>query len=180
MRAARHLLGPTFEVERHLSPRYDAWDQRLCIAPDGDLFQMLRAGKADIVTDTIESFTSSGIRLACGDELPADIIVTATGLRLKLLGGAALTVDGKPVDPARALVYRGMMYSGVPDMAVASGYTNASWTLKCELVARHSCRLVRPARRVAASALKHGRARRSALSSSAGIAHSGSGICMSR
>jgi monooxygenase len=142
IRAAQHLLGPDFDVARHLSPRYDPWDQRLCIAPDGDMFQALRSGKASIVTDTIERFTPQGIRLASDEELPADIVVTATGLQLKLIGGAQLVVDGHPVDLSEALIYRGLMYSGVPNMAVASGYTNASWTLKCELAARYVCRLL--------------------------------------
>jgi monooxygenase len=102
----------------------------------------LRSGKASIVTDTIERFTPAGIRLASGEELPADIIVTATGLQLKLIGGAQLVVDGKPMDLSKALIYRGVMYSGVPNMAVASGYTNASWTLKCELAARYVCRVL--------------------------------------
>ncbi len=142
LRAARHRLGPGFDVDKHLSPAYDPWDQRLCIAPDADFFQALRDGKASIVTDGIERFTPRGIRLASGAELPADIVVTATGLRLKLMGGATISVDGAPVDPAQSLVYRGIMYSGVPNMAVATGYTNASWTLKCELAARYVCRLL--------------------------------------
>jgi cation diffusion facilitator CzcD-associated flavoprotein CzcO len=141
-RASRHLLGPAFDVERHLSPSYKPWDQRLCIAPDADIFHTIRSGKASIVTDTIERFTPGGIRLASGEELDADLIVTATGLRLKLLGGAQLSVDGVPADASKSLVYRGMMYSGVPNMAVATGYTNASWTLKCELIARYVCRLL--------------------------------------
>jgi monooxygenase len=141
IRAAQRLLGPQFDVA-HLSPRYDPWDQRLCIAPDGDMFQALRSGKASIVTDDIERFTPAGIRLASGEELPADIIVTATGLQLKLIGGAQLVVDGQPANLSKALIYRGLMYSGVPNMAVASGYTNASWTLKCELAARYVCRLL--------------------------------------
>jgi monooxygenase len=140
--AAQRLLGPDFDAARHLAPRYDPWDQRLCIAPDGDMFQALRSGKASIVTDAIEHFTPAGIRLASGEELAADIIVTATGLQLKLIGGAQLEVDGRPVDLSKALIYRGLMYSGVPNMAVASGYTNASWTLKCELAARYVCRLL--------------------------------------
>jgi monooxygenase len=142
IRAAQRLLAPEFDAARHLSPRYDPWDQRLCIAPDGDMFQALRSGKASIVTDSIERFTPTGIRLASGQELPADIIVTATGLQLKLIGGAQLVVDGTPADLSQALIYRGLMYSGVPNMAVASGYTNASWTLKCELAARYVCRLL--------------------------------------
>jgi len=141
LRAAWRRL-PGFDVARHLSPSYDPWDQRLCIAPDADMFKALRSGKAAIVTDSIERFTPGGLRLGSGEELPADIIVTATGLKLKLLGGARIGIDGKPVDLSKALVYRGMMYSGVPNMAIASGYTNASWTLKCELVARYVCRLL--------------------------------------
>ncbi len=141
-RASRHLLGPTFDVDRHLSPSYDPWDQRLCVAPDADMFKALRSGKASIVTDTIERFTPGGIRLASGAELPADIVVTATGLKLKLMGGAQLRIDGVPVDASKSLVYRGVMYSGVPNLAVATGYTNASWTLKCELAARYVCRLL--------------------------------------
>ena len=142
LKTAGQLLGPDFDIDRHLSPSYKPWDQRLCIAPDADLFKALRSHRASIVTDTIERFTPSGIRLASGAELAADIVVTATGLNLKLLGGAQLRVDGVPVELSKAVVYRGMMYSGVPNMAVASGYTNASWTLKCELVARYVCRLL--------------------------------------
>jgi monooxygenase len=140
--AARRLLPPGFDVARHLSPSYPPWDQRLCIAPDADLFRVLASGKASLVTDSIECITPDGIRLASGAELPSDIIVTATGLQLKLLGGAQLRVDGAPVVLSEAMVYRGAMYSGVPNMAVASGYINASWTLKCELLARYGCRLL--------------------------------------
>jgi cation diffusion facilitator CzcD-associated flavoprotein CzcO len=142
LKLARRFAGPQFDVATHLSPRYAPWDQRLCIAPDADIFKVLRSGKASIVTDGIESFTPSGIRLASGEELPADIVVTATGLRLQLLGGAQLSVDGRPVVLREALVYRGAMYSGIPNMAVASGYINASWTLRCELVSRYVCRLL--------------------------------------
>ncbi|HXD42587.1 MAG TPA: NAD(P)/FAD-dependent oxidoreductase [Ramlibacter sp.] len=141
LRAARRRL-PGFDVQRHLSPSYQPWDQRLCIAPDADMFKALHSGKAAIVTDNIERFTPRGLRLASGEELPADIIVTATGLKLKVLGGVRISIDGQPVDVSKALVYRGVMYSGVPNMAVASGYTNASWTLKCELAARFVCRLL--------------------------------------
>ncbi len=142
LRAARHFLGPEFDLQRHLSPHYAPWDQRLCIAPDADIFQAIRSGKASIVTDTIERFTPTGIRLVSGEELPADVIVTATGLRLKVMGGTALRLDGRAVDLSQAMVYRGTMFSGVPNLALASGYTNASWTLKCELVARYVCRLL--------------------------------------
>jgi len=142
LRQAGRLLGPAFDVQRHLSPRYDPWDQRLCIAPDADFFRAIRAGRADIVTGEIAGFTPDGIRLASGEVIAADLVVTATGLQLKMLGGAALTVDGVPVDLSKAIVYRGAMFSGVPNLAVASGYTNASWTLKCELVARYVCRVL--------------------------------------
>jgi cation diffusion facilitator CzcD-associated flavoprotein CzcO len=142
MKAAQRRLGPDFDVARHLNPRYQPWDQRLCFAPDGDLFKAIRAGKADIVTDTIETFTPSGIRLASGAELEADIIVTATGLKVQLLGGARLVVDGRPVTLAQTLTYKGLMYSGVPNLISVFGYTNASWTLKAELIVRYMCRVL--------------------------------------
>jgi cation diffusion facilitator CzcD-associated flavoprotein CzcO len=138
---ARRLAGPAVE-ERHLQPRYRPWDQRLCIAPDADIFRVLRSGQAQVVTDTIASFTPQGLKLASGTELPADVVVTATGLQLQLFGGAALIVDGAPVEVARALSYKGMMLSGVPNLALSMGYTNASWTLRAELIARQVCRLL--------------------------------------
>ena len=138
---ARRSAGPAVDG-RHLQPRYDPWDQRLCIAPDADVFRALRGGQATVVTDTIERFTPEGLRLASGAELPADIVVTATGLQLQLFGGARLTVDGRPVDVANTLSYKGMMFSGVPNLALAMGYTNASWTLRSELIARQVCRLL--------------------------------------
>lgn len=127
---------------RHLEPRYDPWDQRLCVDPDAGLFRALRSGKASIVTDQVEAFTPGGLRLASGAELPADLVITATGLKLKMLGGARLTLDGQPVRIPDALSYKGMMLSGVPNLAMSMGYTNASWTLKCELIARQVCRLL--------------------------------------
>lgn len=127
---------------RHLQPKYDPWDQRLCVDPDAELFRALRAGKASIVTEEIAAFTPVGLRLASGEELPADIVVTATGLRLKMLGGARLMVDGRPVQASDSLSYKGMMLSGVPNLAMSMGYTNASWTLKCELIARQVCRIL--------------------------------------
>jgi len=142
LRQARRLLGPAFDVERHLAPSYKPWDQRLCIAPDADIFKAVRDGKADIVTGHIECFTPGGIRLTSGEEIAADVIVTATGLQLKVLGGVSLSVDGAAVDMSESIVYRGALFSGVPNLALASGYTNASWTLKCELVARYVCRLL--------------------------------------
>ena len=139
---ARTHLGPDYDIATHFTPRYDPWDQRLCLVPDADLFEALKAGSATVVTDTIDRFTSDGIRLASGEELPADIIVTATGLELKLLSGIAFTVDRQPVNLATALQYKGMMFSDVPNLAYTFGYTNASWTLKADLVAMYVCRLL--------------------------------------
>lgn len=141
VRQAQARFGQSVGLQS-LQPRYDPWDQRLCIAPDADVFRAVRAGKASVVTGEIASFTREGVRLASGEELTADIIVAATGLRLKMLGGARLTVDGRPVEIAETLSYKGMMFSGVPNLALSMGYTNASWTLKCELIARHVCRLL--------------------------------------
>ncbi len=138
----RHQLGPDYDVRTHFTPHYNPWDQRLCVAADGDLFQAIKAGKASVVTDQIACFTKTGIMLPSGKELKADIIVTATGLTLKLMGGAQLFVDGRPVDPGQSLSYKGMMYSGIPNLASVFGYTNASWTLKCELITEYVCRLL--------------------------------------
>ncbi|HVT36775.1 MAG TPA: NAD(P)/FAD-dependent oxidoreductase, partial [Nevskiaceae bacterium] len=135
-------LGPDFDIRTHFTPRYNPWDQRMCLVPDADLFQVLREGRADIVTDHIETFTPAGIRLKSGKELAADIIVTATGLNLQALGGAQLAVDGQPVNLAQTMSYKGMMLSGVPNMALALGYTNASWTLKVDLTCDYVCRLL--------------------------------------
>ncbi|MGW5083236.1 flavin-containing monooxygenase [Micromonospora echinospora] len=142
-RAAKGRLPAGYDVDRHFSPRYDPWDQRLCVVPDGDLFSALRAGRASVVTDTIGTFTEHGIRLASGEELPADVVVTATGLNLLALGGMTLAVDGAEVDLASTVAYKGMMLSGVPNFAMTIGYTNASWTLKADLVATYVCRLLR-------------------------------------
>jgi monooxygenase len=138
----RKELGPKYDVEKHFSPRYNPWDQRLCLVPDSDLFATIRAGKASIVTDEIETFTETGLRLRSGDGIEADIIVTATGLRLKLLGGTQIVVDGAPVDMSRTLGYKGVMFSDIPNFASAFGYTNASWTLKADLTAAYVCRLL--------------------------------------
>ncbi|MFC4308041.1 flavin-containing monooxygenase [Steroidobacter flavus] len=135
-------IGDTCDVDRHFTPRYNPWDQRLCLVPNGDLFQALKQGKASVVTDHIETFTESGLQLRSGTELAADLIVTATGLNLQVLGNLALEVDGKPVDPPRTMSYKGMMYSDVPNLATAFGYTNASWTLKCDLTCEYVCRLL--------------------------------------
>lgn len=135
-------LGPEFDVAKHFTPRYNPWDQRMCLVPDGDLFEAIKSKKADVVTDEIQNFTERGIRLKSGAELPADIIIAATGLNLVALGGMQLIIDGRAVDPAKSLSYRGTMYSGIPNLASAFGYTNASWTLKCELTCDYVCRLL--------------------------------------
>ena len=135
-------LGPE-AAEQHFKPTYNPWDQRLCLVPDADLFRSIRKGKVSIVTSKIESFTEDGIRLSNGDELEADIIVTATGLVLKIMAGLELVVDGATVDLSKVFAYKGMMYSDVPNLAQAFGYTNASWTLKCDLTADYVCRLLK-------------------------------------
>jgi cation diffusion facilitator CzcD-associated flavoprotein CzcO len=147
--AARSLLRrltqrqvPDLDVDTHFNPPYDPWDQRLCLVPDGDLFRALRAGRASIATDRIAGFTETGIALESGEHLEADVVVTATGLNLLALGGMSLTVDGGPVDLAERVSYKGMMLSGVPNFSMVIGYTNASWTLKADLVSRYVCRLL--------------------------------------
>jgi cation diffusion facilitator CzcD-associated flavoprotein CzcO len=142
IRMAGKQLGPEFDVGKHLTPRYNPWDQRLCLVPNGDLFKTLRSGRASIATDEIARFTPTGLQLGSGQHLDADVIVTATGLKLKVLGGASISVDGRPVDLAQTVSYKGMMYSGVPNLASSFGYTNASWTLKAELIAQYVCRLL--------------------------------------
>jgi cyclohexanone monooxygenase len=136
-------LGPGFDVDTHFTPRYKPWDQRVCLVPDGDLFREIRDGRASVVTDTIERFTEDGILLASGKALPADIVVMATGLKLNMLGDIALTVDGQRRLPAESMAYKGMMLNDVPNMVLAFGYTNASWTLKADLTAEYVCRLLR-------------------------------------
>lgn len=138
----RQALGPDYDVDTHFTPRYDPWDQRVCLVPDGDLFAALKAGRASMVTDHIDTFTPRGIRLKSGRELEADIVVTATGLELQVLGGVQLDVDGMPVDPAGTFNYKGLMFSDVPNLASTFGYTNASWTLKSDLTAGYVCRLL--------------------------------------
>lgn len=139
----RRALPPGYPMDAHFNPPYAPWDQRLCLVPDGDLFKALSAGKASVVTDRISSFSAQGVQLASGQALAADIVVTATGLNLQLLGGMQLSVDGQPVELARKVVFRGMLLDGVPNLAFAIGYTNASWTLKIGLVCEHLCRLLR-------------------------------------
>ena len=138
----REHLGPDYDIATHFTPRYNPWDQRLCLVPDADLFDAINAGKADVVTGTIDRFTPAGIRLSSGEEIAADVIVTATGLEMQLMSGVAFSIDGAPVDLSKALQYKGMMYSDVPNLAYTFGYTNASWTLKADLVAKYVARLL--------------------------------------
>ena len=142
-RATQAALPEGYDVDTHFNPRYDPWDQRMCMVPDGDLFRAVRSGQADIVTDTIETFTEDGIRLASGQELEADVVVTATGLNLQMFGGAEVVVDGEPLHLPDTMAYKGMMLSGVPNLVYMIGYTNASWTLKVDLVAEYVVRLLR-------------------------------------
>lgn len=140
-------LGPDYDVGTHFTPSYDPWDQRLCLVPDADLFEAIKSGRASVETDTIDTFTEEGIRLSSGTTLPADVIVTATGLELKMAGGVALSLDGAPLNLAGRLHYKGMMYEGVPNLATTFGYTNASWTLKADLTASYLCRLLNAMRK---------------------------------
>jgi cation diffusion facilitator CzcD-associated flavoprotein CzcO len=133
----RKTLGEKYE-DQHFDPKYDPWDQRLCLVPDNDLFEAIKSGKANIVTDTIETFTPNGIQLQSGKHLDADIIVTATGLQVQVFGGMEAWIDGQRLDTSAVHAYRGVMLSGVPNLGIAIGYTNASWTLKCDL----SCRFI--------------------------------------
>lgn len=137
------LLPEGYPVDEHFRPPYGPWDQRMCVVPDGDLFRAISRGTASVVTAQVTAFTERGVLLADGREVPADIIVTATGLRVQALGGIALTVDGEPVRAGSRVVYKGMMLSGVPNFAFAFGYTNASWTLKIGLLGEHLSRLLR-------------------------------------
>ncbi|HLZ64697.1 MAG TPA: NAD(P)/FAD-dependent oxidoreductase [Aliidongia sp.] len=139
---ARRHLGPDYDVVTHFTPRYNPWDQRLCLVPDADLFRAIRDGRVSVATDQIETFTETGIRLRSGATLPADVIVTATGFQLQLMSGMRIAVDGDLVDLSKALTYKGFMYGNVPNLASAFGYTNASWTLKSDLTSGYVCRLL--------------------------------------
>ena len=138
----RKALPAAYPIERDFQPPYEPWDQRLCLVPDGDLFAAMRSGKVSIATGAIERFTPNGLSLSSGEAIDCDIIVTATGLNLKMLGGVELAVDGEPVRTSDLLIYKGMMLSGVPNLFIAFGYTNASWTLRSDLTARSVCRLL--------------------------------------
>ena len=141
-KGAQSKLPEGYAVDTHFNPTYKPWDQRMCMVPDGDFFKAINDGRASVVTDRIDSFTEKGVRLASGEELEADIIITATGLNLLVMGGISLSVDGQEVDLSKTVGYKGMMFSGVPNMALTLGYTNASWTLKADLVAEYVCRVL--------------------------------------
>jgi monooxygenase len=142
LKGVRGALGPDFDVDTHFTPRYNPWDQRLCLVPDGDLFASIKAGTASVCTGEIDRFTEHGVMLKSGQQLDADIIVTATGLNVVVLGNMQLVVDGQTIDPAKTISYKGCMYTGIPNLASTFGYTNASWTLKCELTCNYICRLL--------------------------------------
>lgn len=141
-RGVQMQLPRGYDIDTHFTPRYKPWDERMCAVPGGDLFKAISSGAASVVTDHIESFTETGLHLKSGQELEADVVVAATGLEMLFLGGIALTVDGEAVDVSSRLTYKGMMLEGVPNLAFAIGYTNASWTLKCDLTSAYVCRLL--------------------------------------
>ena len=138
----KQMLPAGYDIEKHFTPRYNPWDQRLCLVPNSDLFKAIRNGSVEIVTDEIETVTADGLRLKSGAELPADIVVTATGLQLSVLADVPFTVDGEAVDFPNTYTYRGMMYSGVPNLVSTFGYINASWTLRADLTSEWVCRLL--------------------------------------
>ena len=138
----KHQLGDSCDVDVHFNPRYNPWEERMCIAANNDIFTAIKSGKAEMVTDHIDTFTDKGILLKSGEELEADIVVSATGLDLVPLGDVKFNIDGKSWSPGESMTYKGMMFSDVPNLAQASGYTNASWTLKCDLTSKYVCRLI--------------------------------------
>jgi len=137
----REQLGPEYDLT-HFTPRYNPWDERLCVVPDNDLFAAIKAGQASVVTGHIDTFTETGVKLQTGEELKADIIITATGLELQFAGGAEVTVDKRPIEIGKAVLYKGVMFGGVPNLTSVFGYTNASWTLRADLLAEYFCRLI--------------------------------------
>ncbi|MEC7380909.1 MAG: NAD(P)/FAD-dependent oxidoreductase [Pseudomonadota bacterium] len=142
IREVKKALGSDYDVEKHFTPDYNPWEQRMCLVPDGDLFDQIRKGNASVVTDHIEKFTEKGILLKSGKEIITDIIITATGLNLEMLSNINLTVDNKPIDISQTITYKGMMYSGIPNFASTFGYTNASWTLGADLTSEYVCRVI--------------------------------------
>jgi monooxygenase len=141
LKLIREQLGPEYDLA-HFTPRYNPWDERICVVPDSDLFAAIRVGKVSVVTDHIDTFTDAGLKLRTGRELEADIIITATGLELQFAGAAEVRVDERPVEIGKAVMYKGIMFSGVPNLASVFGYTNASWTLRADLLAEYFCRLI--------------------------------------
>jgi cation diffusion facilitator CzcD-associated flavoprotein CzcO len=142
IKRVRKALGPEYDVDTHFTPTYSPWDQRLCLVPNGDLFDAINNGSASVVTDRIDTFTETGIALESGEHLDADIIVTATGLNMVTLGEVDFVVDGEPVDFSQTIAYKGFAYSDVPNLASTFGYVNASWTLRADLIAHYVCRLL--------------------------------------
>jgi len=140
--SVRKELRDGYDVDTHFTPRYAPWDQRVCLVPDGDFFKSINDGRASIVTDEIETFTKDGVQLKSGETIEADIVVTATGLTLQLMGGIDISVDGKDVQVSDSMTYKAMMLSDIPNLALWFGYTNASWTLKCDLTSEYLCRLI--------------------------------------
>ena len=138
----RSALGTDPEVMRHFTPRYNPWEQRLCLTPNGDFFRSMREGRTSVVTDTVDTFTETGIALKSGAKLEADLVVTATGIELLTAGGAEMTIDGRRIEPGSLVSYKGAMYADVPNFVTVFGYINASWTLKADLIARFACRLI--------------------------------------
>ena len=142
LKLAQDALGPAFDANAMFGARYNPWDQRLCLVPDGDLFDAIRSAKASVLNGEIERFTENGLKLKSGEALEADIIITATGLVVRLMGGAEIVVDGAAVDLGRTTTYKGVMHSDIPNLASIFGYVNASWTLKSDLIAEYVCRLL--------------------------------------
>ena len=142
IKMVRQELGSDYDVEQHFTPRYNPWDQRLCLVPNGDLFQAIKSGKAEVITEQIDSFTEQGILLKSGQQLSADVIVTATGLNLLVLGGVEFLVDGQAIEFNQTYTYKGIMYSGIPNLVSIFGYINAPWTLRADLISEYVCRLL--------------------------------------
>ena len=138
----RAHLSKDYDIDKHFTPKYMPWDQRLCLVPNGDIFQAINSGKASVVTDTIEKFTTNGIKLNSGDELEADIIITATGLNMRLLNGIDIKIDNETLDISKKIQYKTMMFSDVPNLIATFGYTTASWTLGADLTSEYACKLI--------------------------------------
>ena len=138
----RERLGDDYDIDKHFTPKYMPWDQRLCLVPNGDIFEAINSGKASVVTDTIDEFTSEGIKLDSGEELKADIIITATGLNMRLLNGIDIKIDNQTLDISEKIQYKTMMFSDVPNLIATFGYTTASWTLGADLTSEYACKLI--------------------------------------